>query len=163
MFAQMRCTVREAVVAAVVVVAAVALVAVVGSLSATTSAEQFTMLQRPSWAPPPWLFGPVWTVLYVLMAVAGWRAWCAGPGRARGQAMAWFAANLVLNAAWTPLFFALGQRTTALFEIVLLDVVVVVTTVLFWRRDRLAGALLLPYLAWSLYATALNGAIVALN
>ncbi|MER7011505.1 TspO/MBR family protein [Saccharopolyspora sp. NPDC000359] len=159
----MRCTVREAVVAAAVIIAAVAVVAVVGSLAAASSAEQYALLQRPSWAPPPWLFGPMWTVLYILMAVAGWRAWCAGPGRSRSTAMSWFAANLVLNAAWTPLFFATGQRTAALFEIVLLDIVIVVTAVLFWRRDRLAGVLLLPYLAWTLFATVLNGAIVALN
>ncbi|MDA3629503.1 TspO/MBR family protein [Saccharopolyspora oryzae] len=159
----MRCSKREAVAAAAVLIGAVLVVAVIGSIAAATSAEQYASLQQPPWAPPPWLFGPVWTVLYALMAVAGWRAWCAGPGRSRGPAMAWYGVNLVLNAAWTPLFFVAGQRPSALFEIVLLDVVIVVTAVLFWRRDRLAGVLLLPYLAWTLFATALNASIVALN
>ncbi|GGI83765.1 tryptophan-rich sensory protein [Saccharopolyspora subtropica] len=157
------CTRGQAITAAALFAAAVAVTAAVGSVAAASSAEQYALLQRPGWAPPPWLFGPVWTILYVLIAFAGWRAWCAGPGTSRRTSTSWYALGLVLNALWTPLFFAAELWTLALLEIILLDVVVAVTAVLFWRRDRLAGALLVPYLVWTMFATVLNGAIVALN
>ncbi|WP_290061906.1 TspO/MBR family protein [Amycolatopsis solani] len=140
--------------------AAVAVVAVVGGLAATRSREVYGQLVQPSWAPPSWLFGPVWTVLYILIAISGWLCWRAAGTR---REFAWYAAGLVLNAAWTPLFFAAGAYPVALVEIVLLDVVIAVTLVVFGRRSRLAAALQLPYLAWTLFATALNAAIVVLN
>ncbi|EOD64902.1 TspO/MBR family protein [Amycolatopsis vancoresmycina] len=140
--------------------AAVAVVAVVGSLAATQSRTVYNGLVQPGWAPPSWLFGPVWTVLYVLIAVSGWLFWRASGTR---REFAWYAAGLVLNAAWTPLFFAAGAYTLALVEIVVLDVVVAGTLVVFRRRSAAAAALQLPYLAWTLFATALNAAIVVLN
>ncbi|QKV73477.1 TspO/MBR family protein [Amycolatopsis sp. Hca4] len=140
--------------------AAVAAVAVVGSLAATRSRDVYAALAQPPWAPPSWLFGPVWTVLYILIAVSGWLFWRA-PGTRAG--FAWYAAGLVLNAAWTPLFFAAGAYTLALAEIVLLDIVIAGTVAVFRRRSKTAAALQLPYLAWTLFATALNAAIIVLN
>ncbi|WP_410566769.1 TspO/MBR family protein [Amycolatopsis sp. cmx-4-61] len=140
--------------------AAVSAVAVVGSLAATRSRAVYTGLVQPGWAPPSWLFGPVWTVLYLLIAVSGWLYWRAGGTR---RDFTWYAAGLVLNAAWTPLFFAAGAYTLALVEIVVLNVVLAGTLVVFRRRSEVAAALQLPYLAWTLFATALNAAIVLLN
>ena len=144
--------------------AAVALVAVLGSLAAASSTQSYLAMQQPSWAPPPWLFGPVWTVLYLIIAFAGWRVWLkAGPiDRVRTE-MSIYAIGLVLNGLWTPLFFALALPVAALVDIVVLDVAIVATMIGFARRDRLAGWVLLPYLAWTLFATALNSAIVVLN
>ncbi|MEV6638633.1 TspO/MBR family protein [Amycolatopsis sp. NPDC051371] len=141
-------------------VAAVAVVAAVGSLAATRSRSVYEGLNQPPWAPPGWLFGPVWTVLYLLIAVSGWLFWRAGGTR---REFAWYAAGLVLNAAWTPLFFAAGAYTSALVEIVVLDLVIVGTALVFRRRSTAAAALQLPYLAWTLFATSLNAAIVVLN
>ncbi|GLY41903.1 tryptophan-rich sensory protein [Amycolatopsis sp. NBRC 101858] len=140
--------------------AAVAVVAVVGGFAASSSREVYAGLEQPPWAPPSWLFGPVWTVLYVLIAVSGWLYWRAGGTR---TGFAWYAVGLVLNAAWTPLFFAAGAYTLALVEIVLLDIAVAGALTLFWRRSRVAAALQVPYLTWTVFATALNAAIVVLN
>ncbi|MGW4523884.1 TspO/MBR family protein [Amycolatopsis sp. NPDC004378] len=141
-------------------VAAVAVVAAVGSLAATRSRAVYSGLAQPPWAPPSWLFGPVWTVLYLVIALSGWLFWRAGGTR---REFGWYAAGLVLNAAWTPLFFAAGAYAVALAEIVVLDVVIVGTALVFRRRSRASAALQLPYLAWTLFATALNAAIVVLN
>jgi tryptophan-rich sensory protein len=140
--------------------AAVAVVAVVGGLAAGGSSATYRALDLPSFAPPSWLFGPVWTVLYVLIAVAGWLAWRAGAGR--GAMIAW-AAQLLLNLAWTPLFFAADRYGWALVDIVALLVAIGVTTAAFARASRPAAWLMAPYLLWVGFATALNGAIVALN
>lgn len=154
----------RAVVAAVVFAAAVAVVAVAGSIAAGSSTETYMSLQQPSWAPPSWLFGPVWTVLYVLIAFAGWRFWMTAAASGRGRVeLAIYVVGLVLNGLWTPLFFALGMPVTALVDIIALDVVIIATMVGFARHDRLAGWILSPYLAWTLFATALNGAIAVLN
>ncbi len=159
-----RAPLREAIVTALGFLVLVTLVAVAGSLSASAAGEQYAALEQPSWAPPSWLFGPVWTVLYLMIAAAGWRVWwSAGSWRAVRPEMLVFAAGLVLNALWTPLFFAADARVAALVDIVLLDLVIVATVVIFWRRDRLASTLLAPYLAWTLFATGLNTAIVVLN
>ncbi len=140
--------------------AAVAVVALIGSLAAGASAAEYATLRRPSWAPPSWLFAPVWTALYVTIAVAGWLVWRrAGVVRAHAP----YVVQLLLNAAWTPIFFGAGAYGLAALEIVVLWCVVAVTVVAFWRRDRLAGGLLLPYWAWVTYATALNVAVWSLN
>lgn len=144
--------------------AAVAFVAVVGSIAAGSSTQSYLALQQPSWAPPPWLFGPVWTVLYVIIAFAGWRFWLvAGPIDHARTELSIYTVGLVLNGLWTPLFFALQLPVAALVDIIILDVAIVATMIGFARRDRLAGWVLLPYLAWTLFATALNSAIVVLN
>ncbi|WP_414941361.1 TspO/MBR family protein [Amycolatopsis sp. cmx-11-51] len=140
--------------------AAVALAAVVGGLAAANARSVYSGLDLPPFAPPAWLFGPVWTVLYLGIAVSGWLYWKSG-GERRG--LVWYAVQLVLNAAWTPLFFAGGAYALALADIVLLDVAIVVTAFHFRRSSRVSAALLVPYLVWTLYATALNLAIVVLN
>lgn len=140
--------------------AAVALVAVLGALAASSSAETYRALELPPFAPPSWLFGPVWSVLYVMIAVSGWLAWRAGAGVV---AVGAWVAQLLLNLAWTPLFFAAGWYGVALIEIVALLVSIAVTAVLFRPASRAAAWLLVPYAAWVAFATALNAAIVVLN
>ncbi|MGW5053658.1 TspO/MBR family protein [Actinokineospora sp. NPDC004072] len=140
--------------------AAVAVVAVVGSLAAVSSSSTYQELRLPAWAPPSWLFGPVWTALYVLIAISGWLVW-----RKHGftGSLVLYAVQLVLNAAWTPLFFAARAYGWALVDIVALLIVIAVLLVAFYRKHRVAAFLLIPYLAWVAFATALNASIVAMN
>lgn len=142
-------------------VAVVAAAAAVGSLATLDAPEEHAELERPPWAPPGWVFAPVWTALYAAMAVAAWRVWLRVG--LRSTEMALFGAQLAVNVAWSPLFFAWGQRGWALAWVLLLDALVAATAFRFWGRDRLAGALLAPYLLWVLFATALNGAVWWLN
>ncbi|MEU0882400.1 TspO/MBR family protein [Lentzea sp. NPDC005914] len=140
--------------------AAVVVTAVVGSLFSIGAGQEYAGLRQPSWAPPAWLFGPVWTVLYGMIAWSGWLAW--RNGAARGE-LTLFGVQLVLNAAWTPLFFGLGWYRAAFAEIVVLWIAIVAVTVVFWWRSRTAALLLLPYLAWVSFAAALNVSIAVLN
>lgn len=119
----------------------------------------YETLAKPEWTPPPWLFGPVWTALYLAMAVAAWMVWKhAGFDGARA-ALALFLLQLALNAAWSWLFFGMHKVDLALVDIALLWLAILATMLLFWRVRPLAGALLLPYLLWVSFATALNLAI----
>jgi translocator protein len=120
----------------------------------------YLALDRPGWAPPAWLFGPVWTVLYVLIGVAAWRVWDRAGARGGRVALTLWGLQLLLNAAWPGVFFGLGELAWALAVILALDLVVVATLVAFTRHDRVAGALLAPYLGWILFATALNASIL---
>lgn len=149
-------------IALVMSVLAVGIVAAVGGLASTNATEQYGRLDQPFWAPPSWVFGPVWGFLYLLMAGAAWLAWRAHPGFGN-RAIQVYGAQLLLNLVWSPLFFAAEQRGWALVDIVVLDVLIVGTIALFGRLDRRAGVLLVPYLAWSLFATALNCAVWWLN
>jgi translocator protein len=121
--------------------------------------EQYASLPTPAWAPPSWVFAPVWTVLYALMGIAAWRVWKANGFSGASVALGLFFAQLVANALWTPLFFGAGLLGWALVDIVVLDLLLVATIVAFWRIDRPAGLLLVPYLLWVIFATALNPAI----
>lgn len=123
----------------------------------------YDALDKPALNPPAAVFAPVWTVLYVLIGLAGCVAWQATSGRHRVLAIGLWAGQLVLNLAWSPLFFGLERAGLALAELIVLDVAIATTVVVFTRSSRLAAALLLPYLAWSLFATYLNAGIVALN
>ncbi len=123
----------------------------------------FRTLLKPTWNPPNALFGPVWSALYALMALAAWRVWRLPATPERNHALAAYAAQLLVNALWTPLFFGLHLMTVALADLLLLDTLVAATIILFRRLDRLASWLLLPYLGWILFATGLNAAIVWLN
>ncbi|HET9033375.1 MAG TPA: TspO/MBR family protein [Dokdonella sp.] len=120
----------------------------------------YAALDKPAFNPPGWVFGPAWALLYALMAFAAWRVY-----RISGfdVAIALWLAQLLVNALWSPLFFAMHRIDLALIDIVLLDLLVVATTVAFFRRDRIAGWLMTPYLAWIAFATALNAAIWSLN
>lgn len=124
-------------------------------------ATWYAGLVHPSFAPPNWLFAPVWTTLYVVMAVAAWRVWrLAGT---RSPEMIAYAMQLIFNLVWSAIFFAAHQIGLALVEIGLLLALILATTILFWRRDRIAGLLFLPYLAWTVFAAFLNQAFWALN
>lgn len=123
--------------------------------------EQYAAIPTPVWAPPSWVFGPVWTLLYALMGIAAWRVWKARGFSGATVPLILFFAQLVANALWTPLFFGADLLGWALADIVVLDLLLAATIVAFWRVDRLAGLLLVPYLLWVLFATALNAAIVA--
>jgi tryptophan-rich sensory protein len=120
----------------------------------------YPTLVKPSWNPPAWVFGPVWTLLYAMMAVAAWLVWRRVDW---GVALTVFGVQLALNVAWSFCFFALRNPLAGLVDILLLWVAIAVTMVLFWRVDRLAGWLLVPYLFWVTFATMLNFSIWRLN
>ncbi len=121
-------------------------------------------LAKPSFNPPSWVFGPVWTVLYVLMAVAAWLIWKdRGSVAAAAAPLAAWLVQLVLNALWSWLFFGLHRMDLALVDIVALWFAIVVTIALFWRVWHLAAWLLVPYLAWVSFAMVLNGVLWQLN
>lgn len=123
----------------------------------------FAALAKPSWQPPNWLFGPVWTTLYLLMGIAAWRVWRCGPAPDVAVALRWWWAQLALNALWTPVFFGLHAPGPALAVILTLAVLIVLTMRAFARVDRLAAGLLLPYLAWVSFASVLNASLWWLN
>jgi benzodiazapine receptor len=136
-------------------------VSVLGGRAAVSAlTEWYPALRKPSWTPPGWVFGPAWTLLYPLIAVAGWMAWREGHARI-GPLL--FLLQLALNAAWPWLFFAQRRPDLALVCIVALWVAILGTAVAFWRSSRGAAILLLPYLAWVGFAAALNHAIWRLN
>lgn len=118
-------------------------------------------LHHPDITPPNWVFGPVWTTLYIMMACAAWRVWRI-TGLKSIEMLAW-GLQLALNSAWSIIFFALHKIGAALVEILLLDLAILYTLLLFWRRDSIAGALLLPYLAWTGFATLLTWRFWELN
>jgi tryptophan-rich sensory protein len=121
----------------------------------------YEALQKPPLNPPSWVFAPVWSVLYLSIAVAGWLVWRARPASARPLAL--WGIQLVLNAAWSLLFFGLHLPGLALVEIVLLLTLLTVTTALFFRVRTLAGTLFLPYLVWVSFAAYLNAGLWYLN
>ncbi|PTX95691.1 TspO/MBR family protein [Opitutus sp. ER46] len=135
---------------------------VIGSSATYASvAEWYPTLQKPGWTPPNWLFGPVWSFLYMAMAVSAWLAWRKAKPR---QPILWlYVAQLVLNAGWSVLFFGLRQPAIALIEVIVFWLLLVVILVRHARIDRLSGWLWAPYVVWVAYATALNAAIVVLN
>lgn len=123
----------------------------------------FDALEKPALMPPGWLFGVAWTILYVLMALALAIVLHARGAKGRGPAIALFLLQLLMNLAWSPLFFRAHQVGSALMLIVALIIVVAITTWLFGRVRRVAGLLLLPYLAWLAFASFLNYEIGRLN
>ena len=122
--------------------------------------DWYQSLAKPWFNPPNWLFAPVWSLLYVVIAFVGARTWLS---LRNSMAMRLWVAQLVLNFAWSPIFFGLQDPTSALIVILGLLVAVGGFILASWRQDRTAALLFLPYLAWVAFATALNGAIVALN
>jgi len=138
------------------------LVGAVGSVFTTPEIPTwYAALKHPAIAPPNWVFAPVWTTLYVVMAVAAWRVW-----RKTGSnslEMKAFAIQLALNLAWSIIFFGRHQIGAALIAIAVLTLAILATTILFFRRDRLAGLLFVPYLGWVVFAAFLNRAFWQLN
>jgi len=123
----------------------------------------YAELVKPSWNPPGWLFGPVWTALYLTMAVAAWLVWQRGGWKAQRGPLALYLVQWALNAAWTPLFFGLQRPGLAFAEILALDLALLGTLISFWQVKRFAGLLLVPYTFWLAFATVLNFTIWQLN
>ena len=123
----------------------------------------YRTLARPSIAPPNWVFGPVWTLLYALMSVAAWRVWLAADSPLRTWGLALFLVQLVLNLAWSWIFFRAHNLGAALAEVALLWVAIGITTIIFRQISPVAAWLLAPYWAWVSFATALNAAFWRLN
>lgn len=147
---------------AVAALAAIA-VALLGGLM-TDIGPWYRSLQQPAWKPPDRAFGPAWTVIYALTAIAGVKAWREAPGRAERETMlVLFSANAFLNVLWSLLFFRLRRPDWALVEVVALWLSVLALVVVIGRWSRGAALLLLPYLAWVAFAGALNAANVRLN
>jgi translocator protein len=143
--------------------AAVAAVAIAGGLATDTTSEWYRRLNRPSWQPPGAVFGPVWTVLYVLIAVAATLAYRDVGGPRRRLVLGLFVANLALNLAWTWIFFQGHKPTAAGVEILLLLGTIVALILLVRPHNRAAALALAPYCAWVAFATALTWAIAARN
>jgi tryptophan-rich sensory protein len=139
--------------------AAVTAVAVVGGLATDTSSDWYRGLDLPSWQPPGAVFGPVWTVLYVLIAVAATLAYRDVTGPRRRLVFGLFGANLVLNLAWTWIFFQAHAPAAAGVEIVVLLGTIVALIRLLWPHNRAAAVALVPYAAWVTFATALTWTI----
>ncbi len=135
--------------------------AAVGAIASVDAASFYAQLSQPSWAPPAWVFGPVWSMLYALMGVAAWLVW-RSPGP-RGTALGLFGAQLAANALWSWLFFAWHLGALAAVEVLILLVLIVATMAAFRRISRLAALLLVPYLLWVSFASALNAAVWWLN
>jgi tryptophan-rich sensory protein len=136
--------------------------AAVGARASSARTPWYLALRKPPWQPPAAAFGPVWTTLYALTATSGWRVW-RSRAPARRRALALWTAQLALNAAWSPLFFGLRRPRAALVDAALLLPAVGAYALAARRADRLAAALVLPYLAWSGFALALNADIVRRN
>lgn len=128
----------------------------IGAAAAFEARTFYAELSKPLWAPPGWVFGPVWSILYTLMALAAWMVWRAGGFRARRIALGLFLTQLALNSLWSWLFFAWRRGSLAFAEVVLLWVLIAASVWTFWRVRQWAGLLLLPYLAWVGFAAALT-------
>lgn len=139
----------------------------VGILGARWTAREiptwYATLVKPSFNPPNWIFGPVWTTLYLLMAIAAWQVAEAAPSSGRTIALTFFAAQLALNLAWPWIFFSRHALWSGFVEITVMWLVIGITTVAFARISSSAAALMVPYWAWVTFATVLNGAIARLN
>lgn len=135
----------------------------VGAVASIQARSFYSQLSQPEWAPPPGVFGPVWTVLFVLMAIAAWLVWRCGGFRANRQALTMFLVQLAFNALWSWLFFAWHRGFLAFADVLLLWVLILTTLVSFWRVRPLAGALLIPYLLWVSFASVLNYSLWQLN
>lgn len=135
-----------------------------GAIATTPEIEGwYKTIEKPSWRPPDYVFGPVWTTLYVMMGVAAWFVWKSGSANSAILPLAIFGIQLVLNVAWSWIFFGLHEIGWAFVEIVVLWLAIAATTAVFFRRSQLAGWLMVPYLGWVSFASVLNFAIWRLN
>lgn len=137
--------------------------AAIGSAASVNSQAFYAQLIQPSWAPPGYVFGPVWTVLYILMGLSAWLVWRVGGFRSARTALMLYLVQLGFNALWTWLFFVWNLGLLSFVEILLLLALILATTICFWRIKPLAGALLMPYLLWVTFAAFLNYSIWRLN
>jgi len=125
--------------------------------------EWYVLLNKPTWNPPGWIFGPVWTVLYIMMAVSAWLVWQRGGFSAQRRPLTLFLVQLALNAFWTPLFFGVHQLGIAFAEIIVLWIAIIATLLAFRRVSTIAAWLLVPYLLWVSFAAVLNGTLWRMN
>lgn len=139
--------------------AAVFVVAAIGAIASTDAATFYSQLNKPSWAPPSSAFGPVWSVLYVLMGVSAWLVWRGRNDKPVTLPLALFNAQLVANALWSWLFFAWRLGMASFADVLLLLVLILLTVIAFFRVSRVAALLMLPYLAWVCFASALTWAV----
>lgn len=142
-----------------ILLAVTAAAAAGGSVASLSAPDFYLALNRPTWAPPPSLFGPVWTVLYLLMAIAAWTVVRVDGWKSAKPKIALYVVQLAANGLWTWLFFGLHSGALAFVDILVLLTLIVATIVAFWRTHVVAGALLLPYLAWVTFATALTWSV----
>lgn len=138
-------------------------VAALGAIASVRAATFYMQLARPEWAPPPWVFGPVWTALYLMMAIAAWLVWRRSGFNAARTALSLFIAQLAANALWSWLFFAWHLGAAAFADIVVLWLLIVATLLSFWRHSKSAAVLLVPYLLWVSFAMGLNFSVWHLN
>lgn len=139
-------------------------VQIVGSFwTKETVSTWYPKLIKPAWTPPDWVFGPVWSSLYIMIAVSGWLIYRAQYSHERTVALVFYGAQLALNFIWSFLFFSLRSPTLGLIDISLLCLLILLTIIKAWSVSRLASLLLIPYLAWVMYATTLNAGIWLLN
>lgn len=140
------------------------IVQVVGSVwTNETVTTWYPTLVKPSWTPPDWVFGPVWSLLYIMIAVSGWLIYRAKNSRERSVALMLYGGQLALNFIWSFLFFSLRSPILGLIDIVFLCLLISLTIIKAWPVNRLASILLIPYLVWVMYATSLNAGIWLLN
>ncbi|MCS7338173.1 MAG: tryptophan-rich sensory protein [Verrucomicrobiae bacterium] len=134
-----------------------------GAVTATSVETWYPQLRKPSWTPPNWVFGPVWTTLYILMGTAAWLVWRKRKTERVSKPLIAFAVQLLLNLLWSVLFFGLRSPGAAFVGVLLLFTVLAATLAMFWRVNKLSGALLFPYLTWVSFAAVLNGALWWMN
>jgi len=136
----------------------------IGSLSTSSSVNTwYAQLRKPEWTPPNWIFGPVWTILYLMMAISAWLVWRSSSWSSTKFALSLFAIQLVLNTLWSVVFFGLHRVGPAFAEILLLWMMIIATSVAFLSLSLLAAWLLIPYLAWVAFASYLNFRIWQIN
>ncbi len=137
--------------------------AAIGAVASINAVSFYRQLSQPVWAPPAWLFGPVWTLLYGLMGISAWLVWKSGSWRDHSGKLAVFVVQLFVNGLWSWLFFAWHHGALAFVDIVVLWVLIAATLHAFWRVRPLAGVLLIPYLCWVSFAMALSFSVWHLN
>ncbi|RFC63550.1 tryptophan-rich sensory protein [Fulvimarina endophytica] len=125
----------------------------------TAPGDWYAALQKPAFNPPNWVFGPVWTILYIAIGFVGWRVWRLGESRL--SALWW--TQLLLNFLWSPVFFTAQALLVALSVVLALDAAILLFIAKAWRADRLSAILFIPYAAWTLFATLLNGTLWWMN
>ena len=160
---QLRINPRQYLILALFCLACVGIGAIGGIATSASVSTWYPTLHKPWFNPPDSVFAPVWTLLYLMMAVGAWRVWLKGNDTEKSKALKMFWFQLILNLGWSIVFFGMRQIGFALAEIVLLLLAILVTTFLFWRIDRFAGMLMLPYIAWVSFATLLNASLWILN
>ena len=139
-------------------------VEIVGSFwTKETVSTWYPTLFKPPWTPPDWVFGPVWTILYIMIGISGWLIYKADYSYQRSIALAFYGGQLVLNFMWSFFFFSLRSPLLGLIDIILLSLLIILTIINAWPVRSLAGMLLIPYLIWVMYAATLNAGIWLLN